>query len=207
MRLKLVALAITTLAAMPIQAATQCFAGPGTYGAVTVTTSGSCTITSATAFPGGMQAIEIWDDAACTYTFSKPLATSSMRIHMADIDAGESTSISTNTGAYSVIAADVSGPIPGATGGATLSASGGQVVNLSGEGSAIVSMTNSPPASITSLTLTHQGISWVGYYAVCADDSAIVAPAAIPTLSEWALIGLSSVLAMLGIARMRRRQR
>lgn len=33
------------------------------------------------------------------------------------------------------------------------------------------------------------------------------APSAIPTLSEWALIGLSSVLAMLGIARARQRQR
>ena len=33
-----------------------------------------------------------------------------------------------------------------------------------------------------------------------------VAPASIPTLSEWGLIGLSSLVAMFGIARMRRRQ-
>lgn len=31
-------------------------------------------------------------------------------------------------------------------------------------------------------------------------------PASIPTLSEWGLIGMSSVLAMFGLARMRRRQ-
>lgn len=31
-------------------------------------------------------------------------------------------------------------------------------------------------------------------------------PASVPTLSEWALMGLSSILAMFGIARMRRRQ-
>lgn len=37
--------------------------------------------------------------------------------------------------------------------------------------------------------------------------SPTIAPAAIPTLSEWALLGLSSILAMFGIARVRRRQR
>lgn len=34
----------------------------------------------------------------------------------------------------------------------------------------------------------------------------LAAPASIPTLSEWSLMGLSSVMAMFGIARMRRRQ-
>ncbi len=34
-----------------------------------------------------------------------------------------------------------------------------------------------------------------------------VATTSIPTLSEWGLIGLSSILAMFGLARMRRRQR
>jgi hypothetical protein len=46
----------------------------------------------------------------------------------------------------------------------------------------------------------------MGLDAVSFDVTGSAAPASIPTLSEWALIGLSSLVALFGIARMRRRQ-
>lgn len=49
------------------------------------------------------------------------------------------------------------------------------------------------------------GGAGMGLDAVSLDvTGAAAAPASIPTLSEWALIGLSSLLAMFGLARMRR---
>lgn len=51
------------------------------------------------------------------------------------------------------------------------------------------------------------GAAGMGLDAVSFDvTGSAAAPASIPTLSEWALIGLSSLVAMFGIARMRRRQ-
>ena len=57
-----------------------------------------------------------------------------------------------------------------------------------------------PIGGNTGLSLPHGG-SFGSLF-----GAASTAPASIPTLSEWALIGLSSLVAMLGIARMRRRQ-
>ena len=51
------------------------------------------------------------------------------------------------------------------------------------------------------------GGAGMGLDAVSFDvTGSAAAPASIPTLSEWALIGLSSLVALFGIARMRRRQ-
>lgn len=55
-----------------------------------------------------------------------------------------------------------------------------------------------PVGANTGLSLPHGG-SFGAFF------SATSAPASVPTLSEWAVIGLSSLLAMFGLARMRRR--
>ena len=67
--------------------------------------------------------------------------------------------------------------------------------------------------TIASLGLTPGTYTWTWGAGPTADTFTVqispppAAPASIPTLSEWALIGLSSLLAMFGIARVRRRQR
>ncbi|WP_406622739.1 IPTL-CTERM sorting domain-containing protein [Acidovorax sp. SDU_ACID1] len=64
--------------------------------------------------------------------------------------------------------------------------------------------------TLAALGLTPGTYTWTWGAGPTADSFTVqigpLAAAAIPTLSEWALIGLSSILAMLGISRMRRRQ-
>lgn len=66
--------------------------------------------------------------------------------------------------------------------------------------------------TIASLGLTPGTYTWTWGAGPTADTFTVqispppAAPASIPTLSEWALIGLSSLLAMFGIARVRRQR-
>lgn len=61
-----------------------------------------------------------------------------------------------------------------------------------------------PVTAVVTVTDHNQG-AW-GWMNISATATPAPAPASIPTLSEWGVIGLSSILAMFGIARMRRRQ-
>ena len=74
-----------------------------------------------------------------------------------------------------------------------------QLAPLSGQ-SVILEFSAAIPAAWTN-------VAGMGLDAVSLDvTGSAAAPASIPTLSEWALIGLSSLVAMFGIARVRRRQ-
>jgi len=70
------------------------------------------------------------------------------------------------------------------------------------------SLTYAPTTAGTAnavVTATDYQLGLWGTMAVSATAAPASAPASIPTLSEWGLIGLSSLLAMFGLSRMRRR--
>lgn len=205
-KFKILAAVVACSASIAAQAAQQCFTTTaGVYGAVTITESAGCnnpiTYNGRTGFLlGGV--------GACTIGFSKPIVTTSITVDIDNLDAGESTTVSTNAGAYTVIAGDLTGPLaPGSPG--TLVSGGGIIDIPVGQGSGTFSFTNAPPASITSLTLTRGAGGGGTVYRVCADDAGVVAPAvatSVPTLSEWGVIFLASIIGMFGIAATRRRK-
>lgn len=130
---KLGAIAATAmiLAAPAAQAATQCFPGPGTYGAVTVAVSGAGCVQNFNY--GGVQSLVISGNASCVLTFSHALAASSFTIDLGNVDAGEVTTIATDAGPYAVQAADLTSPstvYPADVG--TLTASAGTIVSAPG---------------------------------------------------------------------------
>ncbi|KRB35646.1 IPTL-CTERM sorting domain-containing protein [Acidovorax sp. Root70] len=80
-------------------------------------------------------------------------------------------------------------------------------------GSAITSSATWNAQTLAGMSLTNGTYVWTWGAGPSADSFTVVigspptvpSPSSIPTLSEWGLIGLSSLVAMFGIARMRRR--
>lgn len=176
------------------QAATQCFGDAGTFGAVSVTFSAGCGTRNFT-YGATTNAFQISGANVCTLTFSKPLATSSFTVDIGNVDTPEVTSISTNFGAYSVQAADLSASTAFPDVG-TVSASGGNIVNTGGtQAKGRFQFISAPPASVTSLTLNHPTVGWTSIYRVCADDAGAAPPASVPTMTEWAMILFGTILA------------
>jgi hypothetical protein len=213
MKFKMAAALAVFCAASTAQAATQCFANTGTYGAVTVTATGSGCFFNTVAPAGPMGIWMSTPGASCTLTFDKPLAASSFRVTLDSINSGSTTRFSVNGAPYNAVPADIlTTPLaPPYSTGAIAAVAGDVVLTPPAFGSGSLWLTNSPPAAITSLTVAYTGAPLGAFFRVCADDVGVaVAPAAgtsasIPTLSQWGLIAMSSLLALFAVSLLRRR--
>lgn len=184
-------------------AAPQCVStGSGTYGSQTVTIS-SCTDYSGTFGPFTANQSQLLSNS-CVYTFSSPISTTGLQIKVDSVDS-TGFSIALDGNAYTSTAADI-GSLTGGQGTAALTISGSGYTGGGTEASGTVTLTNSPPATVTALTLTKITSGGSAHVSqVCFDDApSSSSPAAIPTLSEWAMIFMASLMAMFGIRRMRR---
>ena len=215
--LAVIALAVTSLSS---HAAQQCLTrGPGTYGAVTVT---GCAQTAGIVNPfdgpgagfsysgfvlGGPGPV------ACTLTFSRPVATSSVAISLDAHQRPDVLTLSANGSVYTPVAGDIS-PLPGAVSPNQLVINGNTLIGVgafddtpSSLGSAgIVRLTNNAPAALTSLTFDEVAGDAGTLIGVCFDDAPIPA-AAVPTQSTAALAGMALVASLLGGWQLRRRSR
>lgn len=226
----LAALALCSLS-LTSHAAQQCLTrGPGTYGAVSVTgcdddqANGIFNPFLATTTGQGLSYDGIALQApgtnpVCNLTFSRPIATSSLRLSLDGHQTYDALTISTNGNVYTPVPADIS-PLPGGVSPNALVISGNSIVGDGsfrdnpneprGAGSSgIVQLTNNAPAALTSLTLD-EAISWDGgtLIGVCFDDAPIPAePTPVPTQSTAALAGLALVASLLGGWQLRRRSR
>jgi hypothetical protein len=181
-------------------AAPQCItSGSGTYGSNTVTITGCSTFSSAYgAFAANESQLL---STSCVYTFSSPISTTGLQIKLDSVDAG-AVSVSLDGNAYVSTAADI-GSLTGSQGTAALTISGSGYAGGNPEAAGTVTLTNSPPATVTALTLTKAAGGSSHLSSVCFND-APSSPASIPTLSEWAMLFMASLMAMFGIRRMRR---
>lgn len=222
---KYVAVGCLGFACISANSAEQCVNLSGVYGAVTVTTS--CTgqpsqvLNPSPLSINGRNSILLNDGGsngpvACTFAFSKPLNTSSLRLYIDGQDNSpgiteERTAISINGSGYTVTSADLSGPLAGAFGPLPISAVAG-VINgpqPSGLGSGTFAVTGSAPAALTSFTITYSGEFGTTFYSVCVDDADFVPVASgavpIPTLSEWGLLLATAAMGLAAAWAMRRR--
>lgn len=209
MKQKVAALAAFVCLAATANAATQCVNGSGTYGAVTVTISGtSCSTGGSYA---GAGSIEIFGVGTCTITFSKPLDASTFRITLGDVNPPEITAIEVNGLPYAVSPADIlTTPDPIWPGSGTVQTTAGEVNYGSGVVASGSIGLSGFTSGITSLSLIHRPSTWTTVYRVCADDAGVTvaAPTAstsIPTLSEWGLLMTSALVGLFGFLWMRRR--
>jgi hypothetical protein len=203
-KFNILAAIVACSASIAAQATQQCFTTAGVYGAVTITEVGAgCAQLNPFTLHGRTGFVMFSGAQSCTIGFSKPLVTSSITVDIDDVDSNETTTVSTSAGAYTVIPGDLTGPLAAGDPG-TLSSAGGIIGSPIQRGSGTFSFTNTPPASITSLTLTHAGAPGT-FYRVCADDAGVVAPTSVPTLSEWGLIILSGLMVMATYVTLRRR--
>lgn len=201
-KIKMIALVAMCGAAGVASAAQQCFTTAGTYGAVTITESAGCAANNPFSF-SGRSGFALITNSSCTISFSKPIATNTVTIDLDGNGLGDITTISTDAGAYSVIAGDITAPLVPAGSPGSVSASGG-IIN--GNGSGTFRFTNSPPASINSLTVALQPGAGGTFYRVCADDAGATPapPTPVPTLNEWGgmiLLSLVAAFAALGLRR------
>jgi hypothetical protein len=174
----------------------QCYTQAGTFGPTTVTVTGSnCTL------PYGN-----WDGmvmagssgGACTFNFSPPISGTGLYIAIGATDSADTVGFEFNGTPYSEIDS-VSTPPTAGSGGPLIATSG--LIGTTGSGYANGRVNfQSAPSSITSIKLTNVGYS---LWSICSGTPP-AAPAAIPTLGEWAMIFMASLMAMFGIRRMRR---
>lgn len=180
------------------QAATQCFDSTGTFGAVSVTVSGTGCIQNA-GYSGQPTLGNTTTGGACILTFSKPLATSSFVIDVSVINGGDVNAFVLDGGTYALQPADVSAsPVFADPNVAT--ASGGQLLYSGGgvgTAGARVVFGAAAPASVTTLEISQIDAGGSGSpYRICADDADVVlAPVAVPTMTEWAMILFGTILA------------
>lgn len=193
-------------------AAQQCFraGGPTVYGAVTVTVSGCTDFGSGFAPFAANESQLISNGSTCTYTFSKPLVTSSVSVQVNTLDTAAALTVSTSAGAYTSAAGDIGGPLAGSTSTNPIALNGAGYIGSANEASGTLTLTNSPPASITSISIAQAGGSG-SLLKVCADDGGVapVAAASIPTLSEWGTMltaALLAVVAAISHSRLNRRR-
>lgn len=175
----------------------QCYLPNGT----TVTSSGAC---GSTALWDGVNMIGTFG-GACTLTFSPAISGSGLYLAVGATDSSDTVAVEINGTPYSVTSAEIDNtttPPTRATGN-LIETSG--LIGMSGpSGSYANGRVNflSAPTSVTSMKMTNVGWS---YWSVCSGTPpAPVTPAAIPTLGEWAMIFMASLMAMFGIRRMRR---
>jgi hypothetical protein len=208
------------LALTPVaQAAQQCFDQAGTYGALTVTTSGPGCGTFL-AF-GGITGVWLGNNDTtenCTFNFSPSVAGNSIQVTLTAHSCNNTTfceeaRFSVNGTHYVVQPADLVTPFGSGTPVQITGA--GDIVEAPGgtsAGSGVVTFHNAP-SGVSSFDINHVvtlGQPAGTIYLVCADDAAVSGPPPVtstlpvPTLSEWGLLLLATMVGALGLARRRR---
>ena len=208
------------LAATPVaQAAQQCFHQAGTYGALTVTTSGpGCGTTLSF---GGITGVWMGDTNAtenCTFNLSPAVNGSTIQITLTAHSCNpgtycEEARFSLNGVHYAVQTADLVTPFGGGT--PVMINGSGDIIEAPGgtsAGSGVVTF-HSAPSSVSSVDINHVvtlGSPNGTIYQVCADDAGGGPPPPppptlpVPTISQWGLVVLAGLLGVFGVWRRRR---
>ncbi|WP_291912762.1 IPTL-CTERM sorting domain-containing protein [Limnohabitans sp.] len=185
-------------------AAIQCVNSSGTYGSVTVTVPSASGCTPNAGTFGGIP-YALVDSGSCSFGFSPAASATGFYFVGVGQNVGETLSFSLNGTAYPITSSEidlVSTP-PTTPGG--LAESGGNLIATGSPGNGRVNFLSAPSGGVTNLTVTQTGGLGGTGIAVCFDDAPVaVSPAPIPTLGEWAMIFMASLMAMFGIRRMRR---
>lgn len=216
-RSRLVSVLLVSLGALDAShAAQQCFAAnggtPTVYGAVTVTVTGCTTDNSITQGPFAPGEAQLYGGpvTSCTYAFSKPLLTSSVSVQVHLLRDVHRLTLATSAGTYQAVPADIGAPLAGSAATGSVQINGTQYTGTTSPySSGTLTLTNSPPATTTSLTVAQSG-AWPFWVKVCADDAG-TPPAAVqpvPTLSQWSVLltsGLLAAAAVLALSRTRRK--
>lgn len=183
------------LGSMSSYAAQQYVTVAGAYGSVTVAESPGCSANNPFVY-ATRSGFALTSNSTCTLTFDHPIATSSVTIDIDGNGVGDITTIATNAGPYTIVPGDISAPLVPAGSPGSIAVSGGAI---NGNGSGTFRFTNSPPATITSLSVTITAGAGGSFYRVGFDGGA----ASVPTLGEWALIALAGGLLLVAVLRMR----
>ncbi|WP_133857232.1 hypothetical protein [Comamonas sp. JUb58] len=189
-------------------AAKQCFqaGGPTVYGDVTATVTG-CVNHSGRGFApfGPFEAQSISERLTCTYTFNKPLLTSSVTVESQSHDQLALLTIATDAGPYTPAEGDVVTPIPGSLSRFAVVVSGAGYTGTNPASSGTMSLKNNPPEAIRSISVTQTGVgSSPTVIRVCADDAGVPTPVVresvpVPTLSEWNVLLTACLLGVGGL--------
>ncbi len=213
------ALVVVTLPGMlaNVHAAQQCFFQAGTYGALTVTTTGPGCGTSLTF--GGITGVWLGDTNVtenCQFNLSPAVTGNTISVAMtAHSCIGgncEEARFSLNGAHYAVQPADLDNTTP--TGGQPLIINGAGDIDMApgtDDGRGTITF-HSAPASVNSININHVILSGSPngtIYRVCANDApqAPPTPTVIPTLTEWGLYALGLLLLLAGAYALRRRFR
>ena len=187
-----------------VNAAQVCTGLAGTYGGITLTRSGACADFSNT---DGMINTSALSGFNCSISFSPAVSASQLSVKLSNVDTYDQVGFSFGATPYTLVPADVDTVSTPPTSAGSLSIVANQLTSpTSGvAGAGTISFTNSPPATVQSLDLNKTGSGAV-IFQLCFDDVAIAtSPTAIPTLGEWAMLLLASLVAMFAIRRMRNR--
>ena len=187
-------------------AAQVCTGVSGTYGSVTLTRSGTCSDFGA--FDGLENTVLISAANTCSFTFSPAVSTAQLTAKLSNVDDFDQVGFNLNGVSYALVPADIDTTSTPPTSAGSLAIIGNQVTSpTSGvSGAGTISFTNSSPALATSIDFVKTGTGGVPAV-VCFDDAASFSSpvASVPTLSEWSMIFMASLIAMFGISRMRRK--
>lgn len=187
-------------------AAQVCTGISGTYGSVTLTKSGTCSDFGA--FDGLQNTSIISSANTCSFAFSPAVSTAQLTAKLSNVDDFDQVGFNLNGASYSLVPADVDTVSTPPTSAGSLAIIGNQVTSPTNgvSGAGTISFSNSSPALTTSIDFVKTGTGGVAAV-VCFDDAAIVATsvASVPTLSEWSMIFMASLIAMFGMRMMRRK--
>ena len=217
-----VALATIACAVPTGYAAQVCFNQAGTFGNLTVTTSGPGCGTFLNY--GGINGVWMGDGNVtenCQFNFSPAINGTTLKVALTAhscVAAGcEEARFSVNGTHYVVASGELNNAVP--TGGdANQITAAGDIVEAPGgssDGRGTVSFLHAP-TSATNLNINHFIVSGAPngtIYQVCADDGPAGPPppppaafTPVPTLNDWALYGLTLLLSGLGFYAIRRRR-
>ena len=200
------ALLLSVVFAAGANAAEVCTGVSGTYGSVTVTRSGTCS--EWTDYDGLTNPAVIFGASTCTFAFNPAVTTSQLTAKITDVhnNLGR-VCFNVNGAPYTLVRGDVNTTLVPPNSAGNLTIVGNQVTSKS-FGAGTISFTNAAPAATTSIDFVKTGVGrMVGV--VCFDDAPVAATVAatvssVPTLSEWAMIMMASLMAMFAFTRMRR---
>lgn len=209
LRINLSATALSLcLIATQASAAIVCAAKSGTYGAISVTVSGTnCTPGTLNTSFGIVYAALNTNGSFCEFSFSPAVSGTGLYSGVIGHGPSDELAFTINSTPYAITAAEVdtSTTPPDSPGG--LYASGGILLSTQQVGNGRVKYL-SAPSSVTTVRISMPAAGSNGSgFNVCFDDGTSVAPAVatpIPTLSEWAMILMLSLMAMVAAYRLRR---